>query len=113
MAKSNPEPAREPGKQSIEALQDRYRDLHTKKIQAETKLTNARDRLDELKREAREKFKTDDVGELQKMLATMLEENEAKRAQYQAHLDQIETELAAVELKFAAEETALKTPEPS
>lgn len=113
MAKSNPKPASASDEQPIEQLQKRYGDLHRKQIEAARDLDNAEKRLDELKREARDKFKTDDVGELQKMLAQMREENEAKRAQYQAHLDQIETELAAVEQKFAAQENAPKTPEQS
>ena len=48
------------------------------------------------------------------MLEQMREENETKRAQYQAHLDQIESELAAVEQKFDAQENAPdETPEQS
>src|SRR5438552_13548357 len=97
MAMSKPEPAAQPGKQSIEALQKRYSDLHRKQIEAARDLDNAEKRLEELKREAREKFKTDDVGALQEMLAQMRDENEAKRAKYQTDLDHIEKELAAVE----------------
>src|SRR6516225_2523596 len=104
MVKSKPEPASEPGKQSIEELQKRYTALHKKQIEAETNLKNARDRLDELKKEARQQFGTDDVAELQSKLMQMHQKNEEERGQYQADLVRIETELKAVEEKFAAEE---------
>jgi hypothetical protein len=106
MAKSKSDVGREAAKEkeSIESLQQRYQALHTKKIQAETELKNARERLEDLKLEAREKFGTDDVAELQQKLEKMRAENEEKRAQYQADLDRIEQALADVEDRFAAPE---------
>jgi hypothetical protein len=98
------ESAEQSDEQSIEVLQDRYRDLHTKKIQADTNLENATNQLTALKKEAREKFGTDDVGELRSKLEAMKAENEKKREDYQAELDRIETDLAAVEAKFASAE---------
>lgn len=95
------------GQQSIEELQQRYAKLHTKKIQADTNLDNARKRLADLQQEAREKYGTDDLAELKQKLADMQAENEAKRAAYQQDLQRIESELADVEQKFAA----AKTPE--
>jgi hypothetical protein len=65
-------------------------------------LETAQQQLDRLKREAREKYGTDDVAELGKKLDAMRSENEVKRKSYQADLDRIETDLAAVEEKFAA-----------
>ncbi|NLX97992.1 MAG: hypothetical protein GXY83_17655 [Rhodopirellula sp.] len=88
--------------QTIEQLQARYRELNTKKIQAETNLKNATDHLTGLKEEARQKFGTDDVAELRKKLDAMKAENEEKRKNYQAQLDQIESDLSGVEKKFAA-----------
>jgi hypothetical protein len=87
-------------------LQERYRDLHTKKIQADTNLENATKTLETLKEEARQKFGTDDVDELRRKLDAMKAENEEKRKNYQAELDRIETELATVEEKFASTEPA-------
>jgi hypothetical protein len=87
--------------QSIEQLQARYQSLNTKKIQADTNLSHAQRQLTALQNEAREKFGTDDVAELQKKLDQMKTENEAKRRQYQADLDRIEGELKAVDEKFA------------
>jgi hypothetical protein len=91
-------------KQSIDQLQKRYQQLHERKIKAETNLDHARQQLDRLKQEAREKYGTDDVAELGKKLDAMRNENELKRSKYQADLDRIERDLAAVEEKFAAVE---------
>jgi hypothetical protein len=94
------------GDQSIEQLQERYRDLHTKKIQADTNLENAAKQLKTLKDEAREKFGTDDVEQLREKLDAMKAENEEKRQRYQADLDRIEDELTQVEAKFAPAEAS-------
>jgi predicted nucleic acid-binding Zn-ribbon protein len=88
--------------QSIDVLQKRYTALNTRKIQAETEHNGAEKRLKQLQDEARQKYGTDDVAELQKKLEQMQADNEDKRAKYQADLDRIEGELAAVEQKFAA-----------
>ncbi|MGI8979520.1 MAG: hypothetical protein ACR2FY_09865 [Pirellulaceae bacterium] len=96
--------------QSIEDLQKRYQQLDRQKTVADTNLTNATKRLDELKKEGREKYGTDDVEELRRKLDSMKSENDAKRRQYQADLDRIEKELAAVEQKFAASENEPETP---
>ena len=90
--------------QSIEQLQKRYESLNTRKIQAETHRDNAKKRLEELRSEARDKYGTDDVAELEKKLAEMKADNERKRSEYQQSLDKIEGELAEVEKKFAAAE---------
>src|SRR5258706_10365834 len=95
---------RQSGQQTIEELQKRYEKLHTRKIQAETNLENTQKQLEALKKEAREKFGTDDVAKLREMLATMKSENDARRTKYQSELDRIEEDLAAVETKFAAAE---------
>jgi len=87
--------------QSIEDLQRRYQKLHTKKIQAETQRDGAKNRLDDLKQQARDKYGTDDLAELQRKLDEIIAENARKRTKYQDDLDKIEKELAAVEAKFA------------
>ena len=46
--------------------------------------------LERLKKDAREKYDTDDLNELRKLLDNMKAENERKRAAYQAELDRIE-----------------------
>lgn len=86
--------------QTIGELQDRYQKLQAEKVRAETNRENAEKRLAELKAEAREKYGTDDVAELEAQLTEMKAENERKRAEYQSHLDRIESDLAAVEARF-------------
>jgi chromosome segregation ATPase len=113
MAKNKPEPAGEPGQQTIEDLQSRYAKLHKAQIEAERDLKNAQDRLDQLKREAREEFGTDDLAELQRKLEQMQKDNEEKRGKYQADLDEIEEKLAAVQKQFDAVEKAAIPSEPS
>lgn len=87
--------------QTIEQLQQRYQELNRKKIQAETQRDGAKARLDELKAQAREKYGTDDVAELQEKLTQIIDENARKRAKYQEDLDKIEIGLAEVEAKFS------------
>lgn len=88
--------------QTIEQLQQRYNALHIRKIQAETTLQNAEKQLQQLQREAREKYGTDDLEQLQQQLQKMREENEARRSSYQEDLDRLESELTAVETRFQA-----------
>jgi chromosome segregation ATPase len=90
------------GQQTIEQLQQRYDKLHKQRIQAETKLESARTQLESLQKEARDKYGTDDLAELRAKLDAMQADNEQKRAVYQADLDRIEGDLAAVEQRFAA-----------
>jgi chromosome segregation ATPase len=85
----------------IEQLKKRHKDLEEKKITAEANLNNASKLLDELQREARDKYSTDDPAQLQKKLQEMKAENERKRADYQKHLEEIQAKLAAVERDFA------------
>ena len=103
-------PSESSEKQSIEQLQARYNDLNNKKIRAEADLANAKKELESLKKKAREKYQTDDVAELQELLARMKAENEEKRKSYQAQLDTIESELAEVEKKFAPVTSLLPVP---
>lgn len=92
------------GQQTIEQLQQRYEQLNKQKIQCETKLETAKADLDKLQREAREKYGTDNLAELQAKLQQMKADNEQKRSQYQADLDRIETDLDLVEKNFQTTE---------
>jgi hypothetical protein len=106
MAEKEPAPRTGGGQQTIEELQKRYQHLRDKKVEAETHFRNAQAQLDELKRQARETYGTDDVAELEQMLARMRLENEQRRSQYQAQLDRIESDLASVEQSFSLAESA-------
>jgi cell division septum initiation protein DivIVA len=86
----------------IEQLKKRHKELEEKKITAEANLNNASKLLDELKRQAKTKYNTDDPAQLQKMLQEMKADNERKRAEYQQHLEDIQAKLAQVERDFDA-----------
>lgn len=100
MARSKSPPVQDAGEKTIEQLQKRYQDLNTQKIQAARDLDHANMQLDALRKEAREKYGTDDLAELQDKLKAMKADNEAKRLKYQTDLEAIETALAAVERQF-------------
>lgn len=89
--------------QDIETLRKRYEALSTKKTQAETLLSQANQELDRLKRDAKAKFGTDDLAELQKKLEQMEQENLKKRKEYQKLLDGIEADLKRVEERYEGE----------
>lgn len=95
--------------QTIEQLQQRYDKLNTKKITAAADLKNAETQLQTLRREAKEKYGTEDLAELREKLAAMKADNEAQRRDYEAKLNTIEADLKAVEEKFSAAETVQGT----
>lgn len=87
----------------IEALERRWRDLETRRIQAERDLEHLTRALEDEKRRAREQFGTDELAALEAKLGAMKRENLERRRAYEAHLDEIEAGLAAIE---AAHEVA-------
>ncbi len=101
----------QPVEQSIEQLQKRYHELNKEKIKAETNLANAQNRLDDLQKQAREKYGTDNLAALREQLKEITAENEAKRRQYQQDLDRIESELTTVEQKYAISDTPKESSE--
>ncbi len=89
-----------PGKnheQDMEELQKRYKGLEEKKHKAEANLATSSETLENLKRQARDKYGKDDLASLRAKLEEWTQENERKRAEYQEHLTAIETQLAEVE----------------
>ena len=83
--------------QNIELLRKRFETLNEKRIAAETNRKSAEEALEKLRKKARDEYQTDDLAELQKKLKDMIANNERLRADYQKHLDGIESQLAAVE----------------
>jgi uncharacterized protein involved in exopolysaccharide biosynthesis len=88
--------------QTIEQLKRRYEDLHKRKIQAETSKEHSEKRLQEVKKQALNDYKTDDLTALKKKLATIKSENERMRSEYQSHLDQLEADLDRVTAEHKA-----------
>ena len=92
--------------QSIEQLKKRFEELSLKKVKFETQRDAAASELADLKKQALELYGSDDVAQLEKMLAEMKTENEKKRSEYQASLDEIDSSLQTVQESFeAAQET--------
>src|SRR5438445_3945476 len=92
-------------RQNIEKLRERYKALEKQKITAEANLKNSEENLEKLRKQARENYGTDDLEELQKKLEEMKSDNESKCAEYQRHLDEIETQLNEVEQQHAQAST--------
>jgi chromosome segregation ATPase len=86
--------------QDIDQLRKRHTDLDRRKAKAEEALRMANEQLETLKKQAREAYGTDDLDKLKDMLQTMKEENLRKRADYQKHLDEIETSLSTIEREY-------------
>lgn len=87
----------------IDSLKTRFEDLKSRKITAEANLKNANATLEELRREARSQFGTDDLDALRQKLREMEEENERIRSEYEQHLNEIENGLAEVEAQYRKE----------
>ena len=98
-AKSTSPPAEQ---LSIEQLQVKYDELNRRKIQAETRHRDASDQLQKLRTQALATWGTDDLDELKLKLVKMQEENESRRAKYQADLQSIESKLQEIDGKYQA-----------
>ena len=92
--------------QTMDQLKKRFEELSLKKVRYETQRESAASELAALKAQASELYGSDDVKQLEKMLAEMKAENEKKRSEYQASLDKIDDSLRSVQESFdAAQET--------
>ena len=86
--------------QDIELLKKRHRDLDRQKTTAEANHKTAEEQLRKLKDDARAEYGTNDVVQLKQKLAELKQENDRKRADYQKHLDAIETCLGEIEAEY-------------
>lgn len=92
--------------ETIEQLQQRYAAFSNQHIRVQAQLEEAQKRLAELHQQAKTQFGTDDVDQLRQKLETMKRENEQKRSEYQASLDQIDAKLKEVECEFSQADVA-------
>lgn len=81
----------------LKQLKDKYDDLSVKKTRAETILEESKNSLDQLKKELRRDYQTDDLEELQRILKNKIEENQTKIDNYREHIEKIEQELNKIE----------------
>lgn len=88
--------------QSIAELQKRYESFMAEKVKYETQRDSAASELAKLKKQAMDQYGSDDVGKLEKMLDDMKVENEKRTREYQASLDEIDTNLKNVRSSFEA-----------
>ena len=86
----------------IEALKKLHAKIDQDRRNAQANLNAAQNQLDELRAAARREYGTDELPELKKKLEEIRVENERKRGDYQAHLEQIQGKLADVEKSFPA-----------
>lgn len=104
MAKpTTPAPVKNQALAEMEELKKRYEGLSHKKTECETNLKNANKKLEELQAQARDQYGTDDLGELEKKLATMKAENQRLVEEYRASLDGIEADLKRVDESYQAQ----------
>jgi hypothetical protein len=89
-----------PGQLSIEQLQTKYDELNRLKIQSETRHRDASDQLQKIRAQALATWGTEDLDELKLKLVKMQEENERRRAKYQADLQSIESKLIEIDEKY-------------
>ncbi len=88
--------------QDIERLKARYEALRDKKNKAEGLLESAQKELARLQLEAQERYGTSDLHVLKSKLSEMEAQNQRLQREYQAHLDEIDKRLKAVELEGQA-----------
>jgi phage shock protein A len=91
--------------QSIDQLRQRYESFMAEKVKYETQRDAAANELSKLKKQAMELYGSDDVGKLEKMLASMKAENEQRTREYQASLDAIDKNLKEVRASFEGSES--------
>lgn len=89
--------------QEIEQLKQRYEALRDKKSKTEGELKSKQQQLEDLQKQARDTWGTDDVTALEAKLEQMKRDNEDARRKYQESLDSIEAKLNEVDARYAAQ----------
>lgn len=97
-------PEKNAASQTIEELQARFENFKEQKLVVEVQKKSALEKLNEIKKEALDKWGSDDLDELKSSLKKMKKENEQKRDRYQKSLDDIEQNLAEINEQFVEAE---------
>ena len=87
--------------EKLEALKKEYTALHTQKITTEANIKNLEEQLARLRAAAEQEFGTSDLAALQQILEERRRENEARVARYEQHIQEIKTNLAAIDTAAA------------
>ena len=86
--------------QEFARLKERHGALERQRSRVEGTLEAANKQLEQFKAEAKAQYGTDDLNTLRQKLVQMQEENLRKRAEYQKHLDEIESKLKKVQDEY-------------
>ncbi|GAB7021699.1 hypothetical protein [Salidesulfovibrio brasiliensis] len=81
-------------------LRTKHKELETRKIRTEEKISSLTDRLAELEKRAKAEFGTADPEELQRILEEKRKENERLVEEYRKHVQDIRNGLDEVERTF-------------
>jgi hypothetical protein len=81
----------------LKNLRDRYERLREEKIRADERLNQHREGLQDLQRQARERFGTYDLAILQARLNELEQENQRKLDEYRAALNAVDEQLNRIE----------------
>lgn len=87
--------------EKYEALEERRRNLERRRDRLDITIKQAIQRYKETAKEAREKFGTDDVEELKRMLEERKRHNEKRLQEYETALTRCENEISAIERTLA------------
>lgn len=94
---ATPDRPRPTAPDQLDRLRSRYERLRERRIEAGRDLEHATKRLEDLQREARDAYGTDDVAELRERLAALRAENARRVADYEGHLAEVEAAVRAAE----------------
>lgn len=83
--------------QELNGLRRQYEQLRDQKVRTEQQMADLTSRLETLKAQAEAEYGTSDPKELQSLLQKKREENEKVVSEYRKHIQQVQSDLAAVE----------------
>ena len=89
--------------QELNSLRRQYEQLRDQKVRTEQDMANLTSQLEALKTQAKTEYGTDDPKELQALLEKKRQENEKVVAEYREHVQQIQADLADVEIQGAGD----------
>jgi septal ring factor EnvC (AmiA/AmiB activator) len=91
---------------TLEGLSEDYAELKSQKDGLAGQIKQLEESLDELKKELKEQFGSDELEKLQQLLEEKEAENRQKSQQYGEHLDELKEQLAALEETVESDQPA-------
>ncbi len=90
--------------QELKDLRRQYEQLRDQKVRTEQDMANLTDQIEALKAQAKAEYGTDEPKELQALLEKKREENEKVVAEYREHIQQVQANLTAVEVRVEGDD---------